>query len=336
MNKVINFIFTKTKKRAPELLLTAGFICGGAAIVSACRETVKVQELKKTHTETMKQIDEAEKAQAELEDGSVYTPEIAKHDRYVARVQTGVKVVRTYLPSAGLTIASIACILASFKIIKARYAAALITAEGFKRAYDQLYARVEKKYGKEEAEALASGKETITITDKETGETKDIVVTAPADIYSVYVCPSTCTQWEDGCDEYNYYNISKAMEDANNALKTNKYLFLSSPLDNMGIKIPNETKAGMTLASMAAQVGWLYGNKKAEVAGIKSDGYVDFNIEKISRVDIADILDARYEKGEDVSDIGYIYDLFLNSKGTREDYIYKLTFNVDGPIWRYI
>lgn len=337
MKKTANSCGVKVKKYSPEILLTVGLISGGAAIFIACKETIKAGKIVKTHKETMNQIDTAEVEGGELEDGTEYTPEVAKHDRYVAKVHTGVALVRNYAPSAGLVVLSTACILASFRIIKKRYVAAVATAEFFKTAYDQLYSRVEKKYGKDEAEALASGKETMTIVDKNTGEEKEIIISNPNDIYSIYFCPSTSMYWENEQPEYMRAMLNRCQEDTNNTLKIDGHVFLSKPFEELGIKIPKKKENGMTMAAIASQVGWLYNNTKAKKAGVKCDEFVDFHIEEIHRDDIAFAIDKKYENGEDISELSYIYDLFQNHEtGKRESTIWKLTFNVDGPIWRYI
>lgn len=212
---------TRLKKRAPEILLITGIIATGAAIVTACKATMKVDKLLDEHKEAKEKIEKAvaEKKSYE-EDGKKheYTPEVAKKDKVCLWRDTSIKFVKNYAIPGALFIIGMTCFCASTVILRKREKAAVALANGTLAAWNAYRARVKEAVGEEiENDIYYDRKPDPNMSIiKEDGE----IVPAkssprdPGHPFIFHMNSQTCKFWEDDM-QYNLIFAQKIQEEFN-------------------------------------------------------------------------------------------------------------------------
>lgn len=147
----------KIEKHAPEILLVTGIAATIAGVVTACRATVKAQEVIDEHK---KQLDIIEKSEADgvtvNADGETvaYTHDDAKKDRLTTLVKTGTKCVKLYLLSLILIGLSIFCQIRGYKTLSQRLAAASAAYAALATKFRDYRKRVADKFGETEERTI--------------------------------------------------------------------------------------------------------------------------------------------------------------------------------------
>lgn len=143
----------KAKKHAPELLLIGGIVITGAAVVKACKATLKVNDILDDYKEDKKKIDDAVKEGKSFkdEDGKVKKCDEAfgKEQRRCLWRDTAIKFVKTYAIPGCLFILGMTCFCASTVILRKREQAAVTLANGTLAAWNAYRQRVKEAVGEE-------------------------------------------------------------------------------------------------------------------------------------------------------------------------------------------
>lgn len=261
MNKAL-FVM---KNKSPELLIGSGIVLGIAAAVSACKATLKVEEVVDEAKMKLDKIHEAHEHGA-TEHGLSYSEEDYQKDLVTQYTKTGVEFVKLYGPAVIMGCVSIGCILGGHRILTKRNAAITAAYTAVSKAYDAYNERVIEKYGKEEADNLKYGLKTEKIVETKedengntVGEEKTIVTSDPiASPYSKFF--DECSRcWKNNA-EYNLMFLRGQQNLANDRLIANGYLFLNDVYDMLDIE---RTEEGQV-------VGWVYDKDRPT--------YVDFGI----------------------------------------------------------
>lgn len=316
----------KVKKYSPEILVGLGIIGFGATVYSACKATVRCQEIVAEHEELVEKTEVAAITNPMCKDGTTYTKEDAEKDRFTIKCQTGVKIFKTVAPAVTLGALSVASILWGFHIIKGRYVALGCAYKALETSYNKLYNNVKKEYGEEKAFELANGLTKVGTTDDGIDiyqKTDDSPI--PGSPYAVYFCPKTSKYWDTSGDFANEFLLTSQQNSYNEKLKARGYILYEELLREFGIKTtPTSTR-----------VGWLYGARadKARADGLNPDEYIDLRIKKLGFVDEM----MKLPEGSSDEEVGERFELFKEGfHGRHADYIYMLDPNVDGEIWQYI
>lgn len=179
------------KRNAPELLLVAGLAAGAAAIVVACKETIKAADILEEHKTEMEKIHEGkeliEKGEVSEED---YSVEDNKKDTFIVYSKTCVGLAKTYAPAAVLAAISAAAILTSHGMMRKRLFAATAAYASLDSLFKKYRARVVEEQGEimdrhyrygtkleqikvvdiDDEGKKTTRKETIEVLDKETAD----------------------------------------------------------------------------------------------------------------------------------------------------------------------
>lgn len=298
VNEVLRTQVNKTemlvKKYSPEILTGVGIVGAVSATVMACRATLKVNDIVEEYKTTMDNIEKVK-----VMDGVDYTEEDEKKDKFTLTVQTGVKFVKLYLPSAALGIFSITCLVSSNRILKKRNAAlsaAYMTLDkSFKKYRENVIERFGEEVDKEMRYSIKTKK--ITEVDENGNEVeKEVKVIDPNDPsnYSDYArFFDECSPYWEKDPEYNLMFLKSRQNYANDILRAKGRIFLNEVYDMLGIP---KTKAGQV-------VGWVYDEKNPV-----GDNYVDFGIYDLDKERVR-----RFVNGDERNIL--------------------LDFNVDGNIW---
>lgn len=251
------------KKHSPAILLGVGVAGVVTGTVMACRETLKLNDILEDAKDN---IDKINLARENEQFKDKYTEEDAKHDKKIIRTRTAVKVVKNYLPSACIMIASIVAILASYKILSKRNAALIAAYNSLKTSFDAYRRRVVKKYGADEDKKLFFGIDEIQSTlEKLENESEGTIAAKVDDVnapwYSEYAkfFDASSPYW-DKSSTYNKAFLIHQQSIFNEKLNRKGHVFLNEVYDALGIE---RTQAGSI-------VGWLKNGN--------GNGFIDFGI----------------------------------------------------------
>ena len=267
VTRKLNKVGFTIKKHSPEILAVAGGVGVVTSAVMACKATLKVNDILDEAKNTVEKIHEV-REMPEMVDK--YTEEDSKKDLAIVYIQTGVKLIKLYVPSVLLGTASLCCIFTSHKILRKRNMALAAAYATVDRGFKEYRSRVVERFGKEldrELKYNIRAKEIEEVVVNEDGtqtSAKNTVEAVDPNVYSEYA-----RFYDDGClgwsksSEDNLYFLKCQQNHANELLQAKGHLFLNEVYDMLGIP---RTKAGQV-------VGWVY--DKDNCTG---DNFVDFGI----------------------------------------------------------
>ena len=314
------------RQKSPEILLGAGIIAGGACIFLACKGTLKakpkiddmsikledLEHIESFHTEAIAADptadEEDEHNLAELK------KQIKKEKRHII-AKTAVEVSKDYIPAFVIGMASIGCVLASYKILDKRLLGATVAYESVNAAFNRYRHKVIDKFGEEVEKELYYG-QTVReeeveepILDEEgneTGETKTVKKVVPnvekdAPWFSVYSRTLHNRSYQPGLDVDQVRRIQNYLNDE---LQRNGFMLLNDVYKALEMDIKGDYVG----------VGWIakWAADKIGMTDYTGDDFIDFGV-----------------FGDHISDQAKLW-----REGKTNSVI--LDFNVDGPIYKHI
>lgn len=292
-----NGVKGKVEKHSPEILLGVGVVGVVATTVTACKATMKLNDILDECSETREKIKEVAE-NPNYEDR--YTEEDAQKDLTINYVQTGVKIAKLYAPSVVLGVFSVGCLLGSHNVMQKRNAAlsaAYLTVDkSFKEYKQRVIDRVGEEVEKEIRYGIKAEEIETTVQNEDGTETTvtETVKTMDPTLYSDYArfFDEASPYWQKD-PEYNMVFLKAQQQYANDLLRAKGRLFLNDVYEMLGI---DKTKAGQI-------VGWVYDEENPN-----GDNFVDFGIYDMSKERVRAFVN------------GYEANILLD-------------FNVDGNIW---
>ena len=294
---VYNGVKGKVEKHSPEILMGVGVVGVIATTVTACRATMKLNDILDECEETRDKIKSVQENPA-YDDR--YSDEDAQKDLTINYVQTGVKIAKLYAPSVALGVLSVGCLVGSHSVMQKRNAAlsaAYLTVDkSFKEYKQRVIDRVGEEVEKEIRYGIKAEEVVETVTDEDGNETTvtETVKMMNPNLYSDYArfFDEASPYWQKD-PEYNLVFLKAQQQYANDLLRAKGRLFLNDVYDMLGIE---KTKAGQI-------VGWVYDPENPN-----GDNFVDFGIYDMSKERVRAFVN------------GYEATILLD-------------FNVDGNIW---
>lgn len=286
------------KRKSPEILLAAGIAGFVGTVVTACKATLRADEILEFHNQKMKDIAEAKEiADQNPEEELEYDDNLYRQDIAVQYLRTAGAMAKLYAPTIALGTVSLACILASRHIMQKRYLGVVAAYNGVKMAFDEYRKRVREEYGDGLDKHFRYGTtygidevKTIDENGQETTEKTEVEVTEgknPNDTDdTARWFDSSCPNWDKN-PSFSMMFLRGVQNSMNDILHTRGHVFLNEVYDALGF---DHTPQGAVL-------GWIEG---------KGDDYIDFGL---------------YRNSEEVR-------RFVNGQ---ENVIF-LEFNHDGPI----
>lgn len=292
-----NGVKGKVEKHSPEILLGVGVVGVVVTTVTACKATMKLNDILDECAETREKIKEVAE-NPNYEDR--YTEEDAQKDLTINYVQTGVKIAKLYAPSVALGVFSVGCLLGSHNVMQKRNAAlsaAYLTVDkSFKEYKQRVIDRVGEEVEKEIRYGIKAEEIETTVQNEDGTETTvtETVKTMDPTLYSDYArfFDEASPYWQKD-PEYNMVFLKAQQQYANDLLRAKGRLFLNDVYEMLGI---DKTKAGQI-------VGWVYDKENPN-----GDNFVDFGIYDMSKERVRAFVN------------GYEANILLD-------------FNVDGNIW---
>jgi hypothetical protein len=287
------------KKNSPEILMGVGIVGIVATVVTACRATLKADEVLDHHNEKMEKIHDAEQFQDEE---CPYPPEVVKKEKLIVYTQTAVDFVKLYAPTIAVGSLSVACILVSNRIIKKRYLGAVAAYNAISASYETYRSRVREKYGEDVDYEMRYGVKREKIEEKVTDENGKTVkkktevehIDGDPSVYARYwgkyikdgiINPN----WDEN-PEFNFYFLKAKQDECNMVLHSRGYIFLNEVYNMLKIE---QTQVGQV-------VGWFDDGT--------GDGYIDFGLYSLNNRENLRLINGKQDE-------------------------WLLDFNCDGIIW---
>ena len=258
-------------KHSPEILIGVGVVGIVAGTVTACKATLKAEEILDDHMEMLDHIDGA--IAISENGGYEYTEEDQKKDLAIAYAKTGWNFVKLYGPSVMLIGGGIASILVAHNIMHKRQLALMAAYSAVDQAFKEYRQRVVEKYGADEDHHLRYGSTDGSYQkaiDEKTGEVKDpegvpVIDGVHPSQYARFF-DETSTEWHRNAD-YNLMFLHQQQDHFNRLLRSRGYVTLNEVYDALGFVNPSQ--AGFI-------VGWVYDADHP-------DKYIDFGIYNVDR-----------------------------------------------------
>lgn len=273
-----NKIGFKLQKRSPEILVAVGVVGVVVSAVMACKATTKASEVVEATNDTLAEIhDAAENGVTKA--GKDYSAEDEKKDLTIAYVHAGVMYAKLYGPAVVMGIGSIACILASHRILKKRNIALAAAYTTLDKSFKEYRGRVIERFGEQVEKELrynikAQEVETTVIDEKgKEKKVKEVKNVAAAgwdpENYSPYArfFDETNRAWMKDPEQTRFY-LKALQAQANDRLKARGHLFLNEVYEMLNFPLTDYGQA----------VGWIY-----DIKNPKGDNFVDFGIFEVRR-----------------------------------------------------
>lgn len=212
----------KLNKRSPEISLGIGILCGIATTVSACKATIKAQEILKERDENLKKYEELKD-----EGSDEYTEEDYDIDVRNEKIKSYVKIGKAYAQSVVFGVSSVFFLVNCDRTLNRRLAGVTSAYELLSDKFNSYRDNVVKKYGKDEDDKLYHNVESFI---DENGEehipnVEQLKEVAENSVYSRFF-DETCFGYRDDPEKNREYLMMKQKE-ANKLLELRGYLFLN-------------------------------------------------------------------------------------------------------------
>lgn len=253
---------TGVKHRSPEILMGIGTIGVGAAIVTACVQTRKIDGVLTEHEKNMDRIKKLREKSAERGENEKFAKETA-----MVYGSTTLGIARIYAGPAALAVGSVACFFGAKHILKKRNLALAAACTAIDTSFKEYRGRVADRFGEEVEKQIRNGVTTQeiekTVTDENGNETtvKETVEIGDGqdDAYKRYFTRHN-PNWDHSPDNVKFFMMS-AQNCLNDLLKSRAY---TSPT-GIGYVTFNEALAefGFDVPSDGSGLvrGWLYDKK---------------------------------------------------------------------------
>ena len=254
----------KLKKASPTIMIFGAAIVGVAATVSACKATVKAQDILEDHNEMVKAIHETKEkvdsGEMILKEGAAYTENDYKKDLTTAYVQTGLKLAKIYAPAVTMGTVALGCMFGSHHIMTKRNASLTAAYIALDKAFNEYKGRVTDRFGDRVQHEIEHGVKAVEIENKEVHEdgTEELVkayVDEADGVHSPYdlLFDEMIDEWQPDA-EYNKWHLTDVENTATRRLRGQGYLFLNDVYRMIG-----RYNSGEMIVKPEGQiVGWLY------------------------------------------------------------------------------
>lgn len=259
------------KKNSPELCIAGMIICGGAAIVAACKETLKADDILEEHSEKMEKIHKT--LEDHKDEPEVYSEEDMQKDTCIQYAKTTGKLIKIYAPAAALFVASMAFGCASFGIMKKRNAEIAATAASTLSLFNDYRQRVVDKYGEDIDKELRYGiqktiEEEETVTD-ENGKEKKVKEKFAVDLgkedYTTRYFVKGNPNWSSN-PSYREIFINGQINYMNDIINSRGFVSELEALDALGFDISvhkNDSEDRKQMLAACSGKGWVKGIDRA-------------------------------------------------------------------------
>lgn len=154
-------VMASAKKNAPQLLIAGGIITGAAALITACVQSTKLNDIiedgKTQMEERQKAVDEGKMMRTEEGEEKPYTQEDCDHDKRAVYFRTALRIAKLYAIPSVLSALSIFLILKGNGLHTARTAQAVAIGNGAIASLNSAKERAREVLGEEKTREIFDG-----------------------------------------------------------------------------------------------------------------------------------------------------------------------------------
>lgn len=254
------------KEQAPTLMVVGGVVSMGAAVVTASRKTLYIDEVLEPHVSKLEEINDVAGRKS-----ISYTDQMARSDRYKVYVKTGYAVTKHYAVPGVLFLGGACLVFGGHRLLLQRNATLAIAFTGLQKAFDTYRSNARAAMGEEFDQAMISGFVRKEVIDPETGKVEEIQsrdwgVESMADPYARVFEQGESTEWRPDLG-MNKHFLECQRKFAQERLNAQTYLYLSDVYQSLGFE---ETP-------ISRLVGW---KVERHPDGSKVYPHIDFGLDK--------------------------------------------------------
>lgn len=220
------------KAKGPTLMVVGGVISMGAAVVTASKKTLAIEEVLEEY------VPQLEKIQTGTElNLSGYTAEVARKDRVIVYSRAGASLAKHYAVPGVLFIGGACLVFGGHRMMLQRNATLAIAFTGVQRAFQAYRANVVDAFGHEADQGMLTGWKKMEVHDDVSGKS-EIVNTrdwdgASSDPYNRVFEQGVSSEWEPDLG-INKSFIENQRDFAQKRLGHNGVLYLSEVYKALG------------------------------------------------------------------------------------------------------
>lgn len=260
-------IIFNTKKHSPIIMTGGAILLGVGTVVATWFAARKTDD-------ALKEAKEVIKAAKDMEIDEHYTKENQRHDIFLGYRKGAVQIIKLYGPAVLMGAGSIACCLASHKILSNRNAGLIAANSVLTKDFGNYRQKVIEKFGKDTDKELhlASLTDEVEETVKdENGEEKTIKKKVPKKEYIGNTFGRFFDEWNPNWTKdpsYNLMFLNLKMSELNDMLAKNYVVLLNDVYEALDME--------------KTQAGWQYGWVRHKGEGDDMKEYIDFGIHNMS------------------------------------------------------
>ena len=220
------------KKHAPQILMGLGITTGIAGVVTACKQTLKLESVIKPHTDYLEMIEtkiNTEGYNEQLPDDTAVKKETTKEYMRLAT-----DVVKLYALPTALCCASVVSFCSAYKVLNYRNESLALAYGNLLNNFKDYRSKVIEKYGKDIDKQILTESKTVTYVDADNGEVKKEYKNIDKDVYTA-LFDETNPNWEKAAN-FNYDFLIRVQSMLNDKLHANGYLTLNEARKALGFK----------------------------------------------------------------------------------------------------
>jgi len=253
------------KAHAPTIMVVSGVVSMGASVLTASKQTLKVEETLIPHVESL------EKIQTGIDlDLDGYDAKSAQRDKVVVYTRVAKDLTVLYAVPGVLFIGGACLVFGGHRMLLKRNASLAIAFTGVKKAFDAYRQNVRNEWGNEADQAMLHGYKTVEVYDDKTGATKVVNVrdwdATHVDPYNRVFGRGESSQWHDDLS-VNKLFIAGQQRMAQILLGNRGYLYLSEVYEALGFPETDVSRV----------VGWKAGYNPD---GSKDIPVIDFGLDR--------------------------------------------------------
>lgn len=277
--------YGKTKlwamRNGPTIGVVVGITALGYTVYSACKATLRVDEVLVRHNEELSRVKETYSREDELPELGL-TEKDKRHDIFVVYSRTVYGLFKLYWPSIASATIGVGCIICAHNVQNRRIQGLAAACSALQSVFDRYRRVIRARYGEEADYYAINGiisdtDKTVTVVDGDGNTVERAVHGFDPGVFEGYsvVFDSTTGEFEKHDAEYNLTYLKARQAEANVLLNMRGHLFLNEvydlifgPGESYVDPATGETRERRTIAGQ--YVGWM---KNGD-----GDGQVDFRI----------------------------------------------------------
>lgn len=219
------------KAKGPTIMVVTGVVSMGAAVITAGKQTLKVEEVLEKHTPDLEKIAQGEDLQLEG-----YDKEAARQDRFRVYTRASFDLAKLYAVPGVLFIGGAGLVFGGHNIMVKRNATLALAFTGLKSSFDAYRARVVETIGHDADQAFMHGAKMTTIKDAK-GKEHEVASRdwdeSRKDPYNRVFEQGATAEWQDDLT-CNQIFIESQRRNAQRLLNHQNYLYLSDVYASLG------------------------------------------------------------------------------------------------------